>query len=461
MALVGQTSGQDSAGIMWGNARGDDGRTAYLAVDGLERDPEAKAEFVITNALPNRMTSLMSTMLLVQPDGQVVTSISFEGEWRVLGFKGSNASTLIDDAMAVGLDLDGSIIYVDMSDGDPVLRAEGDPALALQLDETLIGDVLATGTSYVMVTMGSLEGGNRLWSVSRDGTVAWVRDLDPGYLVSGPPAIDAGGNIYLCSNSMAWPYELPPVEDNSIYYIFRSNGELRFRQGLDELYAYPVSPVIGGDGVPYVLLYTANTVTYNGISDFVPDVTSVVAFHDSGRLKYKFEFEDGYVMLSEPAVDTEGRLYVMAQNVRVEGTQQGAIREAEGVASLWAISAAGRHRWNRTLGGPLESFHGPIIDVQGSVYALSDDTIDSFRWYGGWMFTYQLSGSSTGMVFGTNGDLWVTSTIMDQYGQVGMLTITNVGEGEPWVYQNLVYMGMLIMLLPMMLVVVAVMRTED
>ena len=214
----------------------------------------------------------------------------------------------------------------------------------------------------VYIGLGSSVGGDKLFCVNPDCTLAWSYQTSNAILSC--PAIDSDGRIYFSADGVSGDL-----------YAMDSDGSLLWTY---EMYntAYYCPPTLGASGEIYIA-----EAAYLGRLD------------PSGSLVWSYYFDVSPTDVA-PAMGSDGRVYVLTS----------------GDSKLYSITSLGALSWSYAESGVC---HGALsIDSRGKIcYGALDNILYSLNSNGSLFWSYETGDyiSNTSAAMGSNGRIYVGS----------------------------------------------------
>lgn len=223
-----------------------------------------------------------------------------------------------------------------------------------------------------------VTGSGKLSAIDSTGTLSWIYTSEASDLSS--PTIGPNGTIYFNANSGV--------------YAVNPDGTLKWKYSVDT-YDYSFSPPA----------LSSQEVVYVGRGSDTEGNTYVYAIDSEGNLEWRF-YTEGLVVMSNPAVGSDGTIYV--------GTTSKGPAQAEGQCGIFfAINPDGSEKWSYDtavdLAGPestnaqADIYSSAAIGADGTiyfssesryVYALNPDGTVKYK-YDMYVLAPASSGSST------------------------------------------------------------------
>ena len=257
-------------------------------------------------------------------------------KWKnLIGYDNLVSSPAIDLDGTIYIGTDWGHFYAINSDGtekwefQTELGIESSPAIDLD------------GTIYIFST------DKHLYAINPDGTKKWEFQLGGVGIIAFSPAIGAGGTIYIGS----WDKYL---------YAINPDGTLKWKYEAN--LSISSSPTIGPNETIYVGVDNAG-------------IGYLLALKADGSEKFRcFLNYDGGQIISSPAIDANGTIYV--------GSSNGMFYVNSKDYKFYAIDPDGTVKWEYQTDDPINS--SPVIGPDGMIYVGSDNgKIYSFTGNGG------------------------------------------------------------------------------
>lgn len=233
----------------------------------------------------------------------------------------------------------------------------------------------------------------KLYAFRRDGSFRWPA-LSITTLPLSAPTVGYDGLVYFVACVGGGSEHVFAVDPNGSTETERIRWRYGLPDGINGTYCSPVT--MGLDGTVYVRALP------QGSSPYKSELVAIRPFSASGTIKWRFNAGAG-VVLSPPAIDQNGNLYV--------GTSNGIV---------FGLASDKSERWRRMIGGDLSGW-APAIDVDGTLYVGSSGgnlyalRTDNGASQAGWETPFVTSGQTAASI-GSNGVLYFTGVDGFSYG---------------------------------------------
>ncbi|WBW98152.1 outer membrane protein assembly factor BamB family protein [Oceanirhabdus sp. W0125-5] len=285
----------------------------------------------------------------------------------------------------------------------------GDKKEVFKTDMRLKPSVISKSGLIYLTTTNDFESENdKLFCLYPDGTIRWEFPLNQS--PHSKPVLDEEENVYLFTYS----------NEVGTLYSISSNGILNWKCEFDSINWY--EPIISKDGIIYIGLNNHHTLcAFNkmghklwerklgqGLGSYPPTIKNdgtiyarlsrkLLALDSEGNVLWTYTPKEGNVVTS-PAIDMEGNLYLNLSNFR-----------------LVSLDSSGKERWITKVSGGVRV--PPIIGkckkiIQQSFmqnYPHYKSWIEVFSEKGEKIWTYELNGVIISSVLGKDNLIYILS----------------------------------------------------